>query len=487
MHVLKQIDKVAVISLLKSGCSQREIEQKTRINRKTIRRYARMIEKNPDSVEALLLSKSPPRPPDGNALKSTSNVAKSACEPHRKWIEEQIRLGRNAVSIYQDLVERFGFENAYNSVKKFVRRLRKTDPEQYDRLEFAPGEESQVDYGQGALTRHPKTGKYCRPRLFVMTLKYSRRAFRKAIWKSSKIAWAKLHEEAFRYFGGCTKYVVLDNLKEGILKADIYEPELNPLYAAMLKHLDVIADPARVADPDRKGTVENAIKHTQSTALKGRKFETIEEQNEWLMHWEEHWAAPRIHGRAKRQVEEMFQEERPHLKIMPLLPFRYFEQGIRTVQDDGCIQVGSSFYSALPAAIYSEVTIRIYDLEIEIRDRVTLALIRSHQRSHRPGSVAMEEKDRIFNPSNQTRTILKQADLIGTKTRELCQALFDEEGRPGQRKLRGIISLAKKYHALDIENACALAMERGIHSYQVVKKLVQQSTKKNLNQFALKN
>ena len=90
----------------------------------------------------------------------------------------------------------------------------------------------------------------------------------------------------------------------------------------------------------------------------------------------------------------------------------------------------------------------------------------------------MEEKDRIFNPSNQTRTILKQADLIGTKTRELCQALFDEEGRPGQRKLRGIISLAKKYHALDIENACALAMERGIHSYQVVKKLVQQSTKK---------
>jgi transposase len=85
------------------------------------------------------------------------------------------------------------------------------------------------------------------------------------------------------------------------------------LYAAMLSHYGIVADPARVRDPNRKGSVENGVKYTQDTVLKGRKFETIEAQNEWLRHWEERWAAQRIHGRSKRQVEEMFREESPYL------------------------------------------------------------------------------------------------------------------------------------------------------------------------------
>jgi transposase len=129
------------------------------------------------------------------------------------------------------------------------------------------------------------------------------------VWTSSKETWARLHEEAFRYFGGCPQYVVLDNLKEGVIKPDLYEPELNPVYAAMLAHYGVVADPARIADPDRKGTVENAIQHTQNTALKGREFETIEAQNKWLMDWEERWASLRVHGRTKRQLQDMFLEE----------------------------------------------------------------------------------------------------------------------------------------------------------------------------------
>ena len=125
------------------------------------------------------------------------------------------------MAIYQDLVERFNFNHKYNSVKRFVRGLKHKAPEQFDRLEFLPGEEAQVDYGKGAMTLHP-SGKYMCPRLFVMTLKYSRRSFRKVVWKSSQETWARLHEEAFRYFGGSVQYVVLDNLKEGVIKPDIY-------------------------------------------------------------------------------------------------------------------------------------------------------------------------------------------------------------------------------------------------------------------------
>ncbi|ESQ88828.1 hypothetical protein [Asticcacaulis benevestitus] len=79
----------------------------------------------------------------------------SACEPHREWIEEQVRLGRNATSIYRELVDRHGFDHQYNSVKRFVGGLKQTDPERFDVLEFPPGEEARVDYGQGAPTLAP--------------------------------------------------------------------------------------------------------------------------------------------------------------------------------------------------------------------------------------------------------------------------------------------------------------------------------------------
>ena len=98
----------------------------------------------------------------------------------------------------------------------------------------------------------------------------------------------------------------------------------------MLAHYGASADAARVVDPNRKGTVENAIQHTQSTALKGRKFESIDEQNAWLAHWEERWAAPRIHGRKKRQVLAMFAEEKPALKPLPTTRFRYFRETSHT-------------------------------------------------------------------------------------------------------------------------------------------------------------
>ena len=136
----------------------------------------------------------------------------SACEPHRTFIEAQLRLRRNAKAIYQDLADRHGFAAGYSSVMRFVRKLRWQEPEQFGRLKFLPGEEMQVDYGEGAPTRVPGTDRYRKPRLFVATLRYSRRSFRRVVWKSSQQVWAELHEQAWRYFGGSCRYVVLDNL-----------------------------------------------------------------------------------------------------------------------------------------------------------------------------------------------------------------------------------------------------------------------------------
>src|SRR5690606_1276961 len=217
-----------------AGASQHEISRRTGVDRKTIRKYQSKSPMATGSgpVEGQNPPPWPPVPP---------RHASSACEPHRAWIEEQVQLGRNAQAIYQDLVDRFGFEHRYNSVKRFVRSLKVHDPERFDVLESLPGEEAQVDFGLGALTL-TSNGKYRRPNLFVMTLKYSGKSFRKVVWKADQETWARLHEEAFRTFGGTVTYVVLDNLKQGVIRPDLYEPQLNVVYAAMLAHYGVVAD-----------------------------------------------------------------------------------------------------------------------------------------------------------------------------------------------------------------------------------------------------
>ncbi|CDX53667.1 hypothetical protein MPL1032_180100 [Mesorhizobium plurifarium] len=276
--------------------------------------------------------------------------------------------------------------------------------------------------------------------------------------------------------------MVLDNLKEGVLKPDLYEPELNPIYSAMLAHYGVVADPARVADPNRKGSVENAIQHTQGTALAGRRFETLEAQNEFLRHWEENWASKRIHGSTRRQVEAMFQEEKPHLRPLPVAPFRMFTEVVRTVCDDTTVRVDNSFYAARPALIGSQVNVRVYASTIEIRDRHTHALLRVHSRMTHPGSVVLPTNERPFNPSRQTAVLLANAGRIGPQTRALCQHMFDAEGRPGQRAMWGIVGLSRKYPTRLVEQACAHAISNGIYRYRHVRATVERLFEQALEQ-----
>ena len=166
--------------------------------------------------------------------------------------------------IWQDLVDRHGFAGGYQSVRRFVRVLRGACcQESRVIIETEPGEECQVDYGTGPMVRDADSGKYRRTRLFVLTLGYSRKSVRLLVFRSSARVWAELHEQAFRRLGGATRIVVLDNLREGVLAADIYDPGLNPLYRDVLAHYAVTALPCRVRDPDRKGKVESGVGHAQ--------------------------------------------------------------------------------------------------------------------------------------------------------------------------------------------------------------------------------
>jgi hypothetical protein len=148
------------------------------------------------------------------AVSLPPNRSASACEPCREIIELALRRGRNAMAIWQDLVIDYGYRDGYQTVQRFVHKLHGSHgPKPAGIIVTGPGEECQVDYGTGPMVRHPQTGKYRRTRLFVMTLRYSRKAVRLLVFHSSTQTWAELHETAFRRLGGSCRVLVLDNLK----------------------------------------------------------------------------------------------------------------------------------------------------------------------------------------------------------------------------------------------------------------------------------
>jgi transposase len=274
-NVLSEDKRQQVVALGRLGWSLRRIEAAVHIRRETIGRYLRSagIPVRPPGAWGWRAPAKPaievitdPEPIMAPEPQPGRSPSASACEPYRELIELGLSRGRNARAIWQELVDSHGFTNGYQSVQRFVGKLcRPGRPETRAVIETAPGEEAQVDYGSGPMVRDPQTGKYRRTRLFVMTLGHSRKCVRLLVFRSSVRIWAELHEKAFRRLGGATRVVVLDNLREGVLAPDIYDPTLNPVYRDLLQHYGAVALPCRVRDPDRKGKVESGVGHTKKT------------------------------------------------------------------------------------------------------------------------------------------------------------------------------------------------------------------------------
>jgi transposase len=492
-NVLDEQKQHQIRALGQLGRSLRQIEQATGVRRETAGEYLRAAG-IPVRARGGRPGVWPPPKPATTPEVSTDPAAKaattaevstdpgspaptrapsaSACEIYRAVITEALGRGRNAMAIWQDLVDDHGCTAKYASVRRFVHKLRGTPPiEARVVITTAPGEEGQVDYGEGPMVRDPATGKYRRTRLFVLTLGYSRKCVRLLTWRSSAQIWAELHERAFRRLGGTVKVIVLDNLGEGVLTPDIYDPALNPLYRDVLTHYGVVALPCRVGDPDRKGKVEAGVGHAQKTPLRGQRFETLEAAQAYLDRWETQWADTRIHGTTKRQVAVMFAEEQPALGPLPLEPFRYYRFGERTVHLDGCVEVEAAYYGAPPGWIGRRVQVQWNDLHVRLLAPKTGLLLREHLRGPR-GWHRIHDDDRPARTPPSTVALLARATTAGLYIGTVCLHIHQHDGVSGARRILGVLALARKHGAAVVEDAAKAAMEIGVPTYRFLRKYV---------------
>jgi len=494
-NVLSEHTQQQVLALGRLGWSLRRIEAATGVRRETASAYlkaAGIPVRRTGGRPTVWPPPDRPDPPSSNPATtgevSTDSAADgergeasppgrapsaSACEPYRELIVDAVRRGRNAMAVWQDLVDEHGFASRYASVRRFVAKLRDAPTrEPHAVITTAPGEEAQVDYGEGPMVRDPATGKYRRTRLFVLTLGYSRKSVRLLVWRSSAQTWAELHERAFRRLGGTVRVIVLDNLREAVLTPDVYDPTLNPLYRDVLAHYGVVALPCRVRDPDRKGKVEAGVGHTQKTPLKGLRFETLDAAQAYLDRWDTRWADTRIHGTTKRQVAAMFAEEQPALSPLPLEPFRYYRYGTRTVHLDGCVEVEAAYYSAPPGWIGRQLQVQWTDVVVRLLDPATGQLVREHSRAPR-GWHRVAEPDRPTRTPAKTLALLAAAHTAGASIGALCAHIHQHDGAVAVRRILGVLALAKKRGPVVVDDAARAALELGAPSYRFVRRYLE--------------
>ena len=454
MNQLKVNQQQSIVALFEQGWSKRRIARELGLDRLTVRRYL-----------AAAGAKSPtPR---------TGSGPESLCGPHQGEIQAALGAGLSVQRIYQDLVTARGFAGSYDSVWRFVRKLTPALELPFRRMETAPGQELQVDFGQGAWV--VENGKRRRPHLFRAVLSASRKGYGEVVWRQTGESFIRCLENAFRHFGGVTATVVIDNLKAGVIQADWFDPELNPKLEEFARHYGTVILPTKPVTPRHKGKVEAGVKFAQNNAVKGRTFESLAAQNLFLTEWEKKVADTRLHGTTRQQVGKLFETvERPALRPLPAGLFPVFEEARRTVHRDGHVEFKRAYYSVPPEYVGRTVWVRQETRLLRVhntrREQIALhALAEPGRFTTDPLHLHSRKRHLIERGVDH---LLDRCRLIGPLTGTWAEAMHQARGPQGLRVMLGLLQLAEKHPVAELEKAAGLATHHGAWRLRDLKRLL---------------
>ncbi len=494
-NYLKMAQEQLILQLKERGWSNRSIGKELGIDRGTVNLYvnkrkpqAERVSVQPEnSREAAELdldgirqdnSKPATAPPgSGTAEIAVPSGSTSLCVGHHEAIVSMLGQEFSAQRIYQDLVADHNFDGSYYSVKRYVNKLRQVHILPFRRMECSPGMEAQVDFGTAAPIIM-SNGKRKRSHAFRIVLSCSRKAYSESVFHQTTEAFLRCLENAFRHFGGVPQTLVIDNLKAAVSKADWYDPEVVPKLQSFCDHYGTVVLPAKPYTPRHKGKVESGVKYVKSNALKGKSFNSLNEQNDYLLQWERNTADKRIHGTTRQQVEKMFDEkEKPALKALPVDLFPSFQEAPRKVHRDGHVEIDKAYYSVPPEYVGRKVWARWDSRIIRIFDS-KMQQIFMHNKTE-PGRFQTDQKHihdrKRYGLEKGMDWLINKTVMIGPNAHHWAQNVMDVRGVTGQRSVLGLLSLSKKHSRDEIDDACRKALSCGAYRLSSVRKIIDQN------------
>lgn len=470
----KVTDVREVLRRLRLGEPERRIARDLDLSRNTVAYYRRWARDQgllrgelPDAAQLAALL----QPPEGARL----TPEQSSVAPFREQVLAWRQQGVEGQAIYQLLVEQHGFPGSYSAVKRFLRRLDPPPGRATVRVEVGPGEEAQVDFGFAGLLFDPDLGRLRRAWAFVMTLSCSRHQYVEFVFDQAVATWCRCHRGAFEFFGGVPRRLVPDNLKAAIVRAALYDPEVQRVYRELAEHYGFLIAPCRPRAPEHKGKVEQGgVHYVKRNCLAGRAFRDIHHANQHGLRWCVETAGIRLHGTTKQQPLVLFETvERAALLPLPPTPRELVTWKQAKLHPDCHVVFQGAYYSAPHRLLGQPLWVRATATQVQLFHDHTL--VATH-RAARPGQ-RRTLHDHL--PPDKVHFLLQtpvwcqqRATEIGSSCAAFIATVLGDRPLDRLRSAQGILRLAQRYGATRLEAACARALAVGEYRYATVKTIL---------------
>jgi transposase len=388
-----------------------------------------------------------------------------------QWREMPYMTVTQMVRLFQEQGQRI----SETSLRRYLAKHFPTLPSATVHLETVPGRQAQGDFFYAGMMMDPLTQKVRKAYGFIMTLSHSRHRFVRFVFRQDVETWIDCHIRAFHFFGGVPETIMLDNLKAGVVKADIYDPLFNRSYGELERHYGFVCDPNKVRTAQHKGKVERSVTIVRQQVLAGRSFKDSEEANTAALTWCRHEIATKVTRTTGRTPWDLFEkEEKACLKPLPATDYECALWQHLKVHRDHHVVFEGSYYSVPTQYIGQIVWLRASKRMVEIY--LEHQKIKTHVRAKTRGQWVTDPQD--YPQSKQEfllkdkEVCLKQAQDIGPFTVQFLDRLLKVPTMLGQRKAQAILRLASYYGEARLEAACQRFLSFDNYAYRSVKKIL---------------
>ena len=417
--MIKLGEVVMILDLHRQGLTVSAIARELGIDRKTVRKcIARGLE-----------------PPVYGPRKPRQRVI----DPFVPYLRERVMAYPSLTGrrLWRELRER-GYRGGYTAVTDQLRQLRPTPLAPFEvRFETPPGAQAQVDFAQFQVvfTDEPAVTRIVW--LFSLVLGFSRLIWGRFVLHQDMQTVLRCHMAAFAAIGGVPGEVLYDRMKTIVIGETAGSIVYNRALIDFARHYSFQPKACRPYRAKTKGKVERPYRYIREDFFLARSFRNLDDLNAQLQHWLDTVANPRVHATTQRVVNEAFAEEKPHLKTLPLLPFRSVLKLERRVSHEGMVSVGGNLYS-VPDATRKRV-VEVHTLADEVRIFEDGTLIAAHPvlegRHQRRVAAGHRKMARIARRDRDKPTlILRTGDVVAARPLGFYQAvgrrLADQGDRP---------------------------------------------------------
>ncbi len=474
-----------------AGQSISTISEIEGFDRKTLRAYISRFEAygyspgqediDPERLDSLL-----------DALLPNNRRRRSKREQLEPYREELIRLvnpseaaeeAMKPKTAYLVLIEKYGLEVSYETFKLYAKEIGLTAAQRNrapTRLELPPGGETQIDYGGVGSLADQQRGTNRRVQTFAAKLSCSRLPYIQFVYSQDSESFVESNIRMVEFYGGVTERLLIDNLKTGVLKPHIWDPQINRAYAEFAEHYGTFIDTARVQKATDKAKVERVIPQARELFRRLKTLHptfTLEELNEAALQWCREEYGMRKHGTTGIEPMVLFeQEEKPTLKPLQSVRFEVPIYKLVKVHTDRFFTFEKKRYAMPERCRGLSFIARRSGAILQVFD-ASYRLIRSYPISERrvcwlPGDFP-ESQEALMN-GTYPRYLLSRARAIGPEAEALLTAILQPHAWVKARHARGMLTVLEQYRSSPfLPEVCSKALRDRVFTPKQIKAMIE--------------